>query len=137
MRALLVDGQDLFRSALRTLLEAHGASVVGEAQNDHEAVEMTRQLPPEVVLMDLDRLELDGLPAIRLITAEMPEVKVIVLTASKAAADLFEAIKAGAHGYLFKNLKADAFLKLLAGVGPEEPAFTPGSARYWICWCKG
>ena len=61
----------------------------------------------------------------------------IVLTASKAAADLFEAIKAGAHGYLFKNLKADAFLKLLAGVGPEEPAFTPGSARYWICWCKG
>ena len=53
MRALLVDGQDLFRSALRTLLEAHGVSEVGEAQNGHEAVEMTRQLHPEVVLMDL------------------------------------------------------------------------------------
>jgi DNA-binding NarL/FixJ family response regulator len=73
--------------------------------------------------------ELDGLEATRLITAEMPEVKVVILTASDEEAKLFEAIKSGAQGYLLKNLEADAFFELLERARRGEPALTPVLAR--------
>jgi DNA-binding NarL/FixJ family response regulator len=129
VRVLIADDHPLFRDGLRSLLEARGIDVVGEAINGHEAVEKTRRLRPEVVLMDLDMPEVGGLAATRLISAEQPQVKVVVLTASEDDADLFEAIKSGAQGYLFKNLASDAFFGLLEGVARGEPALTPGLAR--------
>jgi DNA-binding NarL/FixJ family response regulator len=129
MRVLIADDHPLFRDGLRSLLEARGIDVVGEATNGREAVEQTRRLRPEVVLMDLNMPELGGLAATRLISAEQPEAKVVVLTASEDDSDLFEAIKSGAQGYLFKNLASDAFFRLLEGVARGEPALTPGLAR--------
>src|ERR1700682_5996663 len=79
--------------------------------------------------MDLHMPELDGLAATRLISAEQPEVKVVILTASEEDAHLFEAIKSGAQGYLFKNLASDELLRLLEGVARGEPALTPALAR--------
>jgi DNA-binding NarL/FixJ family response regulator len=79
--------------------------------------------------MDLSMPELNGLAATRLLTAELPEVAVVVLTASEEDADLFEAIKSGAQGYLQKDLEADRFLALLEGVTRGEPALTPALAR--------
>src|ERR671929_44756 len=73
--------------------------------------------------------ELDGLAATRLISAEHPEVSVVILTASEEDADLFEAIKSGAQGYLFKNLASDELFRLLDGVARGEPALTPTLAR--------
>jgi len=129
MRVLLADDHALFRDGLRSLLEARGVEVVGEARNGREAIDQTRQLNPEVVLMDLHMPELDGLAATRLISAEQPEVKVVILTASEEDTHLFEAIKSGAQGYLFKNLAAEELFQLLEGVARGEPALTPALAR--------
>ena len=129
MRVAIADDHPLFRDGLRSLLEARGIEVVGEARNGREALEEARREHPDVILMDLSMPELNGLAATRLISAELPEVKVVILTASEDDADLFEAIKSGAQGYLFKNLDSDEFFRLLDGVARGEPALTPGLAR--------
>lgn len=129
MKILIADDHTLFRDSLRSLLEAHGLEVVGEARNGREAVDLARRLKPEVVLMDLSMPEMDGLAATRLISADQPEVKVVVLTASDEDSKLFEAIKSGAQGYLLKNLESEDFFNLLDGVSRGEPALTPALAR--------
>src|SRR5947208_1383674 len=116
MRVLIADDHPLFRDGLRSLLEARGIDVIGEARNGREAVAHARRREPDVVLMDLNMPERDGLEATRLISAQQPEVKVVVLTASEDDANLFEAIKSGAQGYIFKNLDSNEFFGLLEGV---------------------
>jgi len=125
MRIVIADDHTLFRESLCSLLTARGFEVVGEAREGGEAVDLAHRLQPEIVLMDLSMPGLDGLSATRLISAEMPQVKVIVLTASDDDAKLFEAIKSGAQGYLLKNLDSREFFALLEGVGRGEPALTP------------
>lgn len=129
MRVLIADDHALFRDGLRSLLEARGIEVVGEARNGVEAVEQACAFLPDVVLMDMAMPELNGLAATRRISVEAPEVKVIILTASEDDADLFEAIRSGAQGYLLKNLESDRLFALLEGVAHGEPAFTPGLAH--------
>lgn len=129
MRLVIADDHALFRDSLKSLVATRGLQVVGEAANGKEAVALARQLDPDIVLMDLAMPEMDGLTATRLISAELPEVKVVVLTASSEDEDLFEAIKSGAEGYLLKDLEADRFFSLLEGVARGEPALTPLLAR--------
>jgi len=129
MRVLLADDHSLFRDGMKSLLRSRRYEVVGEARNGEEAVEATRRLRPDIVLMDLAMPVLDGLSATRLISAEMPQVKVVIVTASEEDANLFEAIKSGAKGYLMKDLKADVFFALLDGVEKDQPALTPALAR--------
>src|SRR5690606_40439650 len=90
MRVIIADDHGLFRDGLRSLLEARGVEVVAEARNGREAVELARQLRPDIVLMDLTMPVMGGLEATRLISAELPDVNVVVLTASEDDADLFE-----------------------------------------------
>lgn len=130
MRVLIADDHPLFRDGLRSLLEARGIDVIGEAANGREAVELARQLKPDIVLMDLTMPEVDGLTATRILATELPEVKVVVLTASDDEADLFEAIKSGAYGYLLKNLETDEFFRALEAVQAGVPVFTPRLARH-------
>jgi len=129
VRILIADDHALFRDGLRSLLLAQGHDVVGEAKNGHEAVSLARELKPDMVLMDLQMPELDGIAATRALTAELPEVKVLILTASEEESKLFDAIKSGAQGYLLKNLEADAFFDLLDRAQRGEPALTPALAR--------
>ncbi len=129
MRILIADDHALFRDGLRSLLEAHGQEVVGEARDGREAVALTWKLKPEVVLMDLTMPNMDGLEATKRLSAELPEVKVLILTAADDDAKLFEAIRSGARGYLLKDLESSEFFELLEGVGRGEPALTPQVAR--------
>jgi DNA-binding NarL/FixJ family response regulator len=129
VRVLIVDDHALFRDGLRSLLEARGVTVAAEARNGREAVELARSERPDIVLMDLSMPEMGGLAATRLISADLPDVKVVVLTASEDDADLFEAIKSGAQGYLLKNLETAQLMSMLDGVARGEPALTPTLAR--------
>lgn len=129
MRVLIADDHALFRDGLRSLLEARGIDVVAEARNGREAVELARRELPDVVLMDLAMPEVGGLAATRIISADLPDVRVVVLTASEEDADLFEAIKSGAQGFLPKDIEAPRLFALLDGVTRGEAALTPGLAR--------
>jgi len=129
VRILIADDHALFRDGLRGLLTASGHEVIAEAKNGREAVQLAKQNRPELVLMDLSMPELDGLAATKLLTADSPEMKVIILTASDDDANLFEAIKSGAQGYLLKNLEADDFFSMLDKASRGEPALTPALAR--------
>ncbi|HEY5611936.1 MAG TPA: response regulator transcription factor [Thermoanaerobaculia bacterium] len=129
MRILIADDHTLFRDGLRSLLVARGHEVVGEAKTGREAVELAHQTKPDLVLMDLSMPELDGIAATRILTAELPLTSVVVLTASQDDASLFESIKAGAHGYLLKNLEAEDFFSLLESAREGEPALSPSLAR--------
>jgi DNA-binding NarL/FixJ family response regulator len=129
VRILLADDHSLFRDGLRSLLTANGHDVVAEARNGREAVQLARSHHPDIVLMDLSMPELNGLEATKMIAAELRDVKVIILTASDDDANLFEAIKCGAQGYLLKNLEADDLLGMLDRAAENEPALTPVLAR--------
>lgn len=129
MRILIADDHSLFRDGLRSLLGSQGHEVVAEARNGREAIAFAQETQPDLVLMDISMPEVDGLAATRQLTALMPEVKVVILTASDDDASLFDAIKAGAHGYLLKNLEADDFFALLERASRGEPALTPPLAR--------
>lgn len=124
MKVLLADDHALFLEGLRNLLKLHGVQVVGTAQDGLDAVEKTVQLRPDIVLMDIRMPGLDGVCATRLIKAERPESKVVMLTTSTEEADLLEAIKSGASGYLLKTLEAGPFLSYLRGVERGEAAIS-------------
>ncbi len=125
MRVLLVDDHALVRDGIASLLTASGIEVVGEASDGLEALKKTRRLQPDIILMDIKMPRCNGLEATRLIKAEMPKVKIVILTVSDDEEDLFEAIKSGAEGYLLKNIKAEQFLALLSGVDKGEAAISP------------
>jgi DNA-binding NarL/FixJ family response regulator len=104
VRVVLVDDHDLFRTGLRNLLEEQdGVQVLGEASNGAEAVQFVRDAAPDVVVMDLNMPTMSGVDATRLITAQSPLTRVIVLTISDHDADVMDAIVAGACGYLLKD----------------------------------
>lgn len=122
MRVLLADDHALFLDGLRNLLILHGVQVVGIARNGMEAFEKTLQLRPDLVLMDLRMPGCDGVSAMKLILAQWPKCKIVMLTTSTEEADLLEAIRSGASGYLLKSLETGPFLKYLEGVMNGEPA---------------
>ncbi|MBI4200287.1 MAG: response regulator transcription factor [Chloroflexi bacterium] len=120
MRVLLADDHALFRDGIASLLEAWGFQIAGQAGDGQEALEQARQLLPDLILMDIRMPRASGLEATRLIKAEMPETKVVILTVSEDEADLFEAIKSGAEGYILKNIKGEEFGDLIAGIARGE-----------------
>jgi DNA-binding NarL/FixJ family response regulator len=128
MKALLVDDHALFLEGLQNLLVARGLEVVGTASDGLEALSRARELQPDVILMDIQMPRCNGLEATRLIKAEMPSVKIVMLTMSAEDEDLFEAIKVGASGYLLKNLDAGDFFDLLSGLAQGEAPLSRGLA---------
>ena len=125
MRMLLVDDHALFRQSLRVLLSTSGYEVVGMAADGLEALEQARSLRPDLILMDIEMPACDGLAATRLIKAEIPGVKIVMLTVSSSDEHLFEAIKSGASGYLLKSQSADRFLEMLGQVARGGAALPP------------
>ena len=128
MNVLLVDDHSLFIETLQSLLNASGIQVIGCAKDGFDALNQTRALKPDLILMDISMPRCDGLAATRLIKAEMPEVKIVILSASEQDEHLFEAVKSGAVGYLLKSLRAPDFIRSLKALEDGEPPLSPGMA---------
>ena len=117
IKVLLVDDHALFRKGVASALASHtDIAVVGEASNGEEALAKAQELMPDVILMDISMPVCDGLEATRRIKAEVPYVKIIILTVAEQDESLFEAIKSGAHGYLLKTIEPRPLLEALRGV---------------------
>jgi DNA-binding NarL/FixJ family response regulator len=129
LRVLLVDDHALFLEGLRNLLVSEGIQVVGLAHDGLEALAQARRLRPDLILMDIQMPRCDGVAATRLIKAEMPECKIVMLTMSEDEQDLFEAVKSGASGFLLKRLDAADFFTYLAELQAGRPPFSPGLAE--------
>ena len=129
LSVLLVDDHSLFTEGLSNLLATEDIRVLGVARDGFEALEQARRLHPDVILMDVKMPNCNGLTATRLIKAEMPECKIVMLTMSEDEQDLFEAVKSGASGYLLKNLDAARFFKYLAELRAGHAPFSPGLAE--------
>ncbi len=111
IRVLIIDDHTLFRSGIKLLLQRQeGFEVVGEAGDGLEGVKRAKQLQPDVVLLDLHMPGTSGLEAIPLLREEAPQTQIIMLTVSEDAEDLLEALRAGARGYLLKNIETDFLL---------------------------
>jgi DNA-binding NarL/FixJ family response regulator len=128
VRTLLVDDHALFRDGVASLLLAWGHEVVGQASDGNQAIELVDETSPDVVLMDVRMPNVSGIEATAEIKARHPEVAIVMLTVSEDEADLFRAIKAGAQGYLLKNLETPQLRSMLEGVARGEPAISPGTA---------
>jgi DNA-binding NarL/FixJ family response regulator len=113
LRVLIVDDHDLFRSGLRNLLEEEGVQIVGEAASGQEALDIVRELAPDVVVMDLNMPGMGGVEATRHISSIAPLTRVLMLTISDQDNDVIDAILAGACGYLLKD---SSIQELLAGI---------------------
>ncbi len=128
MKIMLVDDHPLFLEGVKTLLTVRGIEVLGTARDGREALEKTRALKPEVILMDIQMPNLNGLAATRLIKTERPSVKIVMLTMSENDDDLFEAIRNGASGYLLKTEDTDKFFEYLMALTRGEVPLSPGLA---------
>lgn len=128
MRILLADDHALFRDGVASLLGAWGHDVVGQVADGDAAVSAALRLRPDLVLMDVAMPGGGGLAATRRLAAEAPAIAIVMLTASEDIDDLFAAIKAGARGYLLKNLESGELRGMLNAIERGEAAITPAIA---------
>jgi DNA-binding NarL/FixJ family response regulator len=129
VRVLLVDDQALFREALGTLLATNdGITIVGEAGNGEEALARAAELTPEVVLMDLRMPVLDGVAATKRLQLEHPGVRVIALTTFDDDEDVFAALRAGALGYLLKDVSSARLVEAVLAAARGESVLQPSVA---------
>lgn len=125
MRVLIVDDHALFRSGLASLLTANDIDVIGEAGGGQEGVAKARQLRPDIVLMDVKMANFNGIQATQLIKKEMPETKIVIVTAFDDDENLFEAMRSGADGYILKDIEGEKFVKLLSNIMEGDIAVSP------------
>ena len=133
VRVLIVDDHAVVRQGLRTFLDLQETiQIVGEAANGLEGVEQARRLSPDVVLMDLVMPEMDGIDATREIRSLHPDTQVIVLTSFSEDERVFPSIKAGAIGYLLKDVSPEDLVKTIQGGHRGESQLHPQIARKLI-----
>jgi DNA-binding NarL/FixJ family response regulator len=123
---LLVDDQSLFREALKTLLSVQDDfEVVGEASNGEEALRIAIQVKPQVVLMDLRMPVLDGVTATRRFREQLPNCRIIALTTFDEDEMVFDALRAGAIGYLLKDVPSEKLYEAIRAAAKGEYALSP------------
>ncbi len=121
IRLLLCDDHAMFRQGLRSILETEDDfRIIGEASTGREAVRYALETRPDVVLMDIQMPELDGVAATKAVLAEQPDAKVIILTMYRQDKYVFEAIKVGARGYLLKDADANDLIDAIRRVAAGE-----------------
>jgi two-component system NarL family response regulator len=132
-RILLVDDHELFREGLVGLIDAQpDLEVVGQAGDGLEALTMARDLSPDLIVMDIKMPVCDGLEATRLIRAELLEARIVMLTVHDEDEKLFEAINAGANGYMLKDTSSVDFLSGVRGALDGEATLPPKLAAHLL-----
>lgn len=130
IRILIVDDQRLMRDGLRILLEMEpDMTVVGEAENGREALTAYAELNPDVVLMDIRMPEMDGVAAIHQLRRQWPDARVIILTTFDDDEYVFEGLRAGALGYLLKDVSADELADAVRTVAAGDALIDPSVTR--------
>lgn len=130
LRILLVDDQPLFRRALATLIGGQfDLSVVGEAEDGLDALEKVRALRPDIVVMDVEMPRARGVEGVRAIRGAGFDTKIVMLTVSEDDEDLLDSIKAGANGYLLKNVRPEQLFDDLRGLMRGEAPIAAGIAH--------
>ena len=130
IRLLLVDDQQLIRQGIETLLEIEpDLLVVGYASTRLEAIEAVERLAPDVVLMDIRMPEMDGVAATRTLTARHPELAIIILTTFDDDEYVFEGLKAGARGYLLKDVSSEELAATIRTVADGGALIQPSITR--------
>jgi DNA-binding NarL/FixJ family response regulator len=130
VRVLLVDDDDLMRAGLRSVLASdESIEVVGEASDGREAIGEIERLEPDVVLMDIRMPDLDGISATREVLASSPEVKVVVLTTFEEDDYIFDALSAGASGFLLKRTKPEELIAAIHTVAGGDSLLSPSVTR--------
>jgi two-component system, NarL family, response regulator LiaR len=133
IRILLVDDHMVVRSGLSTVLSVFDdLQLVGEAGDGEEAIRLCERLQPDLVLMDLLMPRMDGVTAIKAIKERWPQIQVIALTSFKEKEYVEGAIKAGANGYLLKNVSADELVKAIHRAAAGQPSLSPEAAQVLI-----
>ena len=134
IRILIADDHPVFRFGLRALLESQSDMVVlAEAESGEESVQMVESLQPDVVLMDVNMLGLNGIEATRQITAINSETAVLIITMFDDDT-VFTAMQAGARGYLLKGAQGDETLRAIRAVANGEVIFSPGVAEHMMLY---
>jgi len=129
-RILIADDHALFRYGLKALLaRAEGFEVVGEAASGEEAVKKTAQVRPQIVLMDIQMPQMNGIEATRRVVEHNPAIGVVMLTMFGDDDSVFAAMRAGARGYVLKGADAEEVLKVVRAVGKGEAHFGPEIAK--------
>jgi DNA-binding NarL/FixJ family response regulator len=128
-RVLIVDDHPLTRDALAALLTQHEFSVVGEAADGEQAIDVARELQPDLILLDLSMPGIGGLEALPLLRGVAPNAEVVMLTASVGEENLLASIRAGAAGYLLKTEPPERIVEFLRGAAEGEAALSGSIAR--------
>ena len=129
IRVLIADDQALFRRGLYVVLGTEdGIEVVAEAENGEDAIEKARELAPDVVLMDVRMPRVNGIESARQIRADVPTTKILMLTVSDEEDDLYEAVKAGANGYLLKEISVEEVAEAIRAVVQGQSLISPSMA---------
>ncbi len=127
---LIADDHPVFRKGLRALLTSmQGVELVGEATSGEEAIRLAEQLQPDVILMDLQMPGKGGLSAIRQIVQTSPHIRILVLTMFQDDDSVFAALRAGARGYILKDMDDEEITRAILAVGNGEAIFSPDIAE--------
>jgi DNA-binding NarL/FixJ family response regulator len=129
VRVVIADDHELYRRGMHVIVELEGtATVVGEASNGDDAVAVCTSVQPDIVLMDVRMPGMGGIEACRRIRCAVPAARILMLTMSDEETDLFEAIKAGASGYLLKDVPGEAVLAAIGRVNDGQAIIPPSMA---------
>lgn len=128
-RVLIADDQELIRSGFRLILEAHGLDVVGEAADGAQAVELAHAQRPDVILMDVRMPGVDGIEATRQVARDLPDVKVLVLTTFDLDEYVYDALRAGASGFLLKDVGRADLVAAVNVVAAGEALLAPSVTK--------